>query len=237
MNKIQFSLFLFIFPLFIFFFNVPITLADETITFGTTNDSQYNIYGNGLSSGRWGENFVTSGTASTATFHVYLLMTGSSSDNVTVGIYTNSASAPDTLIEETSLPLSSLTGSCAEYDFEFTSLGLSSATTYWVVIDKDGTPDADNHPIGCADDTPPLGGSLFRYQAGDLSWNTVSYAPYASIDLVTGGGGGGSATSTSGYSLATTTDVQVLGQLSFYALILFFISLITSIWIWKSFML
>jgi len=233
MNKIQFSLFLFIFPLFIFFFNVPFALANETINFGNTIDDVNSVYGAGLSTEKWAQQFTVTEDNSEASILIQLKKDGTPTDNLLVKIYEESGGVPGgSMLGSDSLDISTLTGTCTEIEFNITGLSFV-AGNYWIEISRDGTADASNKPQICRDD----GVNNYAYMYFSSIWNSTGNMMVGSISLSTPGGGGGSATSTSGYSLATTTDVQVFGQLSFYALCLFFISFIISIWTWKSFML
>jgi len=74
--------------------------------------------------------------------------------------------------------------------------------------------------------------------SGSVSMSATGSSMLAGIMLSlledTGGGGGGFSVSST--TVATTT-IQIISDMGFSALLLFFISFILSIWIWKSFML
>lgn len=70
---------------------------------------------------------------------------GAPSDNLRVSLYTDSAGAPGTLLEQATLAGSSLTDSVEWVSFAFANTtALAYGTTYGLVIDRTGTMDADD---------------------------------------------------------------------------------------------
>ena len=70
---------------------------------------------------------------------------GTPSDNLRVSLYTDSAGAPGTLLEQATLAGSSLTDSVEWVSFAFANTtAMAYGTTYGLVIDRTGTMDADD---------------------------------------------------------------------------------------------
>ena len=70
---------------------------------------------------------------------------GTPSDNLRVSLYTDSAGAPGTLLEQATLAGSSLTASVEWVSFAFANTtAMAYGTTYGLVIDRTGTMDADD---------------------------------------------------------------------------------------------
>jgi len=147
----------------------------------------------------------------------------------------------------------------SQYDTDFPDVIYCHGTYYgdrYIAFKYEGI-DVDNSLIGLGSGVrlyySYFGDGIYYNSDGtfnSLGDNTVSgedcdgfsisqlYSNNMAFDFGSGLGGGGSGTTTN-YIYSSSTDAEVTAttaQIGFYSLILFFISFIVSIWMWKSFM-
>ncbi len=107
-------------------------------------------FGDGVGESKVGTTFTPSVTAAIAKFTFKLRKFGTPSDNVKVELYTNLADAPNTLLATateqvagTDIPAGT---TFTEYDFNFPNgPQLTAETTYWIVVSRTGSLDANNY--------------------------------------------------------------------------------------------
>lgn len=164
----------------------------------TSNDQTY-FYGDGA--GDWERHatkFVATTTISITQGVDNLRKTLLPTDNLILSIYSDAGGAPGTeLGTSDSLAASTLTGSCADYSFNFSTPVVVTAGTYWLGIKRDGSRSLVNYPETC-DVSGATGSVIMKRNNGSwAAWATdydFVYSLYGND--ATGAGGGGGDTST-----------------------------------------
>jgi len=185
--------------LFAIMFLLPtIVFADtETITWGTQENDVERINDTTIREKQAQSfQFTNSGTLETITFHAGATG-GTPTDNLIFSIYTDNAGEPSaTLLGSESLA----SASWVQNDFNTITfspaISLTAATTYWVVVERDGGTDAVNYIRISYDTTEPYAdGVKETYVSGN--WTVRAADIWGSADLTyTGASTSSTATST-----------------------------------------
>jgi len=167
--------------------------------------------------------FTTAGEGEIDEIQICLRENGTVADNLVMGLYTDNAGSPDTLVEDVTI-VGDIGGSYARHTFTFaTPVAVAATTNYWVVIGRSGGMDGSHNYAVCGEGT----GSDFMYMRSS-AWNSFGGEMNMAVSVLEAGGGG-SATSTS----ATSTPVDDPNRDIFNGILLFMVSFFGTVWLFR----